>query len=172
MIGVGWIEDREWQFRNFIAAEQTDEAEYTIMEQFNQFIQEKTYGGEYRLMHWSNAEVAFYERYRQKHPEAPTLPFYDLLENDFMDNVVISGCLNYSLKTLGKTLSLAGVIPSGWSDENPCANGLDAMYTAHEIYAGRKDYVYMNYIAEYNQVDCKILFFLHDLISSLSAAAE
>ena len=165
MIGIGWEENNKWMFKNFILEELTNECELNMMITFWNFIKEKKIEhnkNETYFIHWTQAEHTFYNKFLSKHSgyTFPTTVFYDMHRLFLDNNVIVNGSLDFKLKNIAKAMHKNKLIESSWDSENPCANGLDAMYNAYKIYKDRLDVnnSMMSNIAQYNEIDCKVMW--------------
>ena len=164
MIGIGWEENNKWMFKNFILTELTNECELTMMFNFWDFIKEKKkelQKNEIYFIHWTQAEHTFYNKFLHKHNSLkfPSVIFYDLYQLFLDNNVVVNGALDFKLKHIAKAMYNNKLINSSWDITNPCASGLDAMYNAYKIYKTNDiNNSIMSYIAQYNEIDCKVLW--------------
>ena len=79
----------------------------------------------------------------------------------------MKGALNYSLKTIAKALYNNKLINTIWNNDT-CSNGLNAMILANNLYNDNinniKDNKVMKEIIRYNEIDCKVLYDIHNLI--------
>jgi len=165
MIGIGWEENNKWMFKNFILEELTNECELNMMIKFWDFIKEKKTEhnkNETYFIHWTQAEHTFYNKFLSKHIgyTFPTTVFYDMHRLFLENNVIVNGSLDFKLKNIAKAMHKNKLIKSSWDTDNPCANGLDAMYNAYKIYKDRLDVnnSMMVNIAQYNEIDCKVMW--------------
>ena len=82
--------------------------------------------------------------------------------------VTVHGALNYSLKTIAKALNKHKLINSVWDTSSPCSNGLNAMILANNLYEKNIQEIncepIMKEIIYYNEIDCKVMWEIHDLI--------
>ena len=165
MIGIGWEENNKWMFKNFILEELTNECELIMMIKFWDFIKEKKVEhnkNETYFIHWTQAEHTFYNKFLRKHRgyTFPTTVFYDMHRLFLENNVIVNGSLDFKLKNIAKAMRKNKLIESSWDTDNPCANGLDAMYHAYKIYKDSQDInnSMMSNIAQYNEIDCKVMW--------------
>ena len=74
----------------------------------------------------------------------------------------MKGSLTYSLKSIAKALYENKLISTIWDTSSVCANGLNAMLLAYQIYnknsTNPKDDFTMKEIEKYNEIDCKCLW--------------
>ena len=174
MIGCGHVEAGEWRFESFVVDALTEPEEARIiegwlahMERVRRRLAPRLEAP--RLIHWSPAEVSFFERaydsakVRQGRPDWPSLHWFDFLTKVVRaEPVVIRGALTFSLKTIAKAMHRHGLIETLWGD-GP-ADGMDAMmgawWCAEEsrhtgVPMSRIDL--MQDIICYNEVDCKVM---------------
>ena len=165
MIGVGYEENKEWEFKNFIAKKNTKDSEKEILDLFWKFINSKLKESGKTIpifVHWSQAERFSYDKSRERHPHLPQKKMVDLYQVFINEPIVIKGALNYSLKSIAKALFESSLIKTIWDTSSSCANGLNAMLLAFQVYNNkdsnpRKD-ITMQEIKKYNEIDCKCLW--------------
>ena len=160
MIGVGWIEDDEWKFKNYIVDRISLYHEKKIINEFIDFVSQ--YDNK-RLYHWSKAEPSIMNGKIGKE-ENDKLRWFNLLEVFRKVPVNIKGNYSFGLKNIAKSMFKYNMIETEW--ENGDINGLDAMLVS--IYAENKcrdleiykisDYEDMNGIVKYNEIDCKVMW--------------
>ena len=170
MIGIGWKEpnDRDWKYKCLTAKKISISEEKRIVEEMVKFIDEKNrkFNTFSNVYHWSNAEVSIYNRMNYKYGNIyPHINWFDLL-TFFKDNkILILDCLNFSLKTIAKSMNKYGLIKSNWSGD--LDNGLDAMFFSWKEYLKLVDVntseLFLK-IKKYNEVDCKVLFEIHNYL--------
>lgn len=113
MIGVGWDENG-WQFRTFVAKEETLTAEREIFDEFLDFLAQKT-GSAFAddkmtaLYHWTPPESWQSRRAADRHfpdPNHPLrrLPLVDLQKNFIETPCCVPGQLSFDLKGTAKNL--------------------------------------------------------------------
>lgn len=166
LIGVGWDNNGEWKFKDFLAESNTNEGELKMVQNFWKYINQllvKTNKKKTRFIHWTSAEPIFYRKLKLRHSvEIPNKNFYDLYKLFRENNIVVKGALNFSLKTVAKAMQKNNQTETIWDESNPCSNGLKAMLLAYKIYSKNdnvdKSEPIINDIIHYNQVDCKVLW--------------
>ncbi len=174
MIGCGHVEAGTWRFESFVVDALTEPEEARIiaewlahMEQVRQRLALQL--ATPRLIHWSPAEVSFFEkaydsaRARQRRPDWPSLNWFDFLQRVVRaEPIVLRGALAFGLKAVAKAMHAHGLIETLWGD-GP-ADGLGAMvgawWCAEEsrrtgVPMSRIDL--MQDIICYNEVDCKVM---------------
>jgi len=115
-----------------------------------------------KVYHWGHAEKSYLENIHKRFPDIklPKMILIDLLYYFRSEPIIIKGCFNFSLKTIGKNMFKHGLIKSTWSDTD---NGLDAMIKFKEVCLNKdkeiplKRYNEIAEIIEYNKMDCVIL---------------
>lgn len=165
MVGIGWEENNTWQYKSFVAKESTIQGELEMMEDFWYFINDKMIELKYyntKFIHWTQAEPIFYKKFMAKHNDKKIdmLDFYDLHRLFLDNNIIVSGALNFSLKTIANALFKNTKIKTSWNTTNQCANGLNAMYLAYQLYSTGQDIdnKIMKDIIQYNEIDCKVMY--------------
>jgi hypothetical protein len=141
MIGVGWVINNQWFYKCFIMKEKSDDAEVSMFKSFyeliNQILKDNSKSIA-KFYHWSNAEILAYDRFKSKQIEEiyddSKYEFYDLYKLFISEPITVKGALNYSLKTIAKSLYSNGLIQSNWNNLSPCSNGLNAMILANKVY--------------------------------------
>ena len=118
------------------------------------------------VYHWSNAEVSIFNRINYKYGNIyPQINWFDLLTFFKENKILILDCLNFSLKTIAKSMNKYGLIESDWSGD--LDNGLDAMFFSWKEYLKLTDVntseLFLK-IKKYNEIDCKVLFEIHNYL--------
>ena len=170
MIGIGWKEpnDRNWKYNCLIAEKISISEEKRIVGEMTKFIDEKNreFDTSANVYHWSNAEVSIYRKMNYKYGNIyPQIKWFDLLTFFKENNILILDCLNFSLKTIAKSMNKYGLIESNWSGD--LDNGLDAMFFSWKEYlklVDVKNSDLFSKIKKYNEVDCKVLFEIHNYL--------
>jgi len=175
MIGLGYSKKGKWIFKTFIMKNKTHESEIEMFNNFIKYIsvilkQEKKTKA--KLYHWSFAEVSIYNKFKCRNPhniiQDKHISFYDLNKVFINEPVTIVGAFNFSLKTVANALYSHNLIKSCWDNKNKCSNGLMVMILANELYDNKNTDIYNNSlmkdIINYNEIDCKVLFEIHELI--------
>lgn len=174
MIGCGHVEEGQWRFRCFTAADLTESAEAEIIDGWLDHMASvqgrlAPEGPLPRVFHWSPAETSTFETaYNsalKRHPDRawPSPAWFDFLNRVVRaEPVVVRGALKFGLKPVAKAFQSHGLIETEWSDEP--IDGLGAMAAAwwcaeQAAYSDcRLDEVpLMQKIAHYNEVDCKVM---------------
>ena len=176
MIGCGYMEGDQWQFKCFTADELTVTDEARIIDAWLQHIGDvRTRKGlttvEPLVVHWSKAETSTFEdaynSARTRHPDLarnwPTLQWFDFLKHVFRSQpVVVRGALGFGLKSLAQAMHSHGLIATRWG--SGLVDGLGAMVGAWWSYDNAlekrmrvQDIALMQEIQRYNEVDCKVM---------------
>lgn len=179
MIGLGYVSNNNWIFKTFIMKEKSDEAEVNMFNEFYKYVNDILKQHKQRVAkfyHWSGAEPLAYSSFKNRNGDIyfkdSNFMFYDLYKIFISEPIVIKGALNFSLKTIAKALKSHSMINTCWDQSSPCSNGLTAMILANRIYENYKDKLIdcvqsdtvMKEIAQYNEVDCKVMHEIHELM--------
>ena len=163
MIGIGWIlpNSKKWNYKCFYVKSLNIDEEKNIFENSIKHIEnlQEKYNIKANIYHWSNAEITHFNRLRLKYKKNIELKWFDLLKFFKDNNILILGSLNFSLKTIVKSMKKYNLINSFWNDS--CVNGLDAMFFSWKEYIKYKninDSSLFKEIIKYNEIDCKVLF--------------
>ncbi len=171
MIGLGYKSKvNKFKFKSFILEENNNASELKMIQDMWDYIdnllsinKDKT---EVRFIHWSNAEINFYNRFAKKHKilNVPLLSYnnsFDLYKLFVENNIVVKGALNFSLKTIANAMYNHNMIETTWGNSNT-TNGLQAMMSAFNVYNSHKGSIknnkIMKDISKYNEIDCKVMF--------------
>ena len=175
LIGLGYIKDGVWTFKKFLMNNKTKYDEDLVFDKFFAYvnyllkINNKTIA---KFYHWSQAEVISYNKFKSKNNviiNDKHFIFYDLYNIFIQEPILIKGALNFSLKTIAKTLYNHNLIKSTWDTSSPCSNGLNAMILANKLYdkdLNVNNEPIMKEIMYYNEIDCKVMYEIHSLIKS------
>ena len=164
VVGLGWIENNKWKYKSFYLKHQTDENEYKMIMDMWEFIElkkQKLNKNDISFIHWSNAEINFYNKFLHKHPDKniPQLNSFDLHKLFLDNNIIVKGALNFSLKTVATAMYNNKMISTHW-DKKGCVNGLQAMMIAYNLYKNKENVTSKDLkdIIKYNKIDCKVLW--------------
>lgn len=173
MIGCGHVEDGAWRFAQFTADRLDEAGEERTIDAWLAHMRETQSrlggGDEPRLFHWAPAEEINYETAynsaRKRHPakDWPEVNWFDLMRKVVRkEPVVVHGAMGFGLKAVARAFHGHGLIETGWGSSK--VDGMGAMVGAwrcDEEAAERgvrlKDTPLMQDIAEYNEVDCKVM---------------
>jgi hypothetical protein len=151
LIGVGYIENKKWNYKRFLMKELSLKEENRIMREFIEFV-----GNNSVVYHWYNAEPVFWNLALKRHTNFPdhNLHKIDLEELFRKIPITIKGCLTFSLKDVAKSMYKYGFINTNWT--NDIDNGLDCAAKAVLNYKNhRNDF---DNIIKYNEIDCKVMY--------------
>ena len=175
MIGCGHVENDQWQFRSFATDSLTEEEELRIIREWVQHM-ERVRGRldpdnpQPPIHHWSHAEVTqlenAYNSARVRHganADWPQLGWYDFQMQVIRgEPVTVRGAFGFGLKVVAKAMHANGLIETDWA-HSP-VDGLGAMVgafrcnaQAQEAGISMMDIPLMQEVAEYNEVDCKVM---------------
>ncbi len=175
MIGIGYAKNSQWVFKTFLMKAKTLESELEMFKEFMDYIKDvlhKEKKSKAKMYHWSFAEVGAYNSFKTRHenykiPDS-NISFYDLNKVFVNEPVTVNGALDFSLKTIAKALNKHQLIDSVWDTSSPCSNGLNAMILANNLYEKNPKDVdqepIMKEIVYYNEIDCKVMWEIHNLI--------
>ncbi|MBT5774978.1 MAG: hypothetical protein HOH95_11450, partial [Dehalococcoidia bacterium] len=177
MIGCGHIEDGEWNFTSFTVDALSEPEEARIIDHwFDHMAEVRSRLTPHEssepgppVIHWSPAEVTTLDtahnsaRNRQPGPGWPKLNWFDFYTNVAQaEPVTVRGAMGFGLKDLARAMHTHGLIQTNWQD-GP-ADGLGAMVgawwsqnSAIELGEPLSQDALMLEIAQYNEVDCKVM---------------
>ena len=175
MIGCGHVENGEWQFQLFVTDELSEGEEIRIIREWVErmgAVRDRLdpENPQPRLFHWSHAEVTQLERAynsaRRRQGERadwPELSWYDFQMRVMRgEPITVRGALGFGLKAVAKAMHSHGLTETDWPDNQ--VDGLGAMVGAWrcdaEARAKGTSMVHeplMQAIAEYNEVDCRVM---------------
>jgi hypothetical protein len=173
MIGVGYEYNNKWNFMTFLAKDNTIDEEKIMVTNFFKYItkiKNEILGKSSKypnLYHWGNIEQSLFKTIIARHNvlEWTKLNWFDMLNVFKKEPIVIKDCLNFGLKNVAKTMYKHGFINTCWNDMSKCSNGINAMIYAYNEYEKNKELKYpiknneiMVEIAEYNEIDCKVIW--------------
>ena len=175
LIGVGYEENKRWNYKSFKANSICREEEKRIVNEMIEFIEsrKKHKRDKPRLFHWAHAEKTILTMLDKRYNNE----FYDWINRVvwidmckiFTDEpIVLKGAMKFNLKEIANTMYRHGMITSKWQSEGP-ENGLAAMLNAIKYYRyflnikrdpkekPRTEKI-MELIINYNEVDCKSVY--------------
>ena len=183
MIGVGYELNGKWNFMTFLAKDNTLEEERIMIDRFYKHItnlKNKILGENApypNMYHWGHVERTLFRsaKYRHMGNKWNNLAWFDMSDVFKKEPIVINGCLNFGLKGVAKAMYKHGFIKTVWRSDNPCSNGTNAMvfaYCEYEKNRSNKDRIknskIMAEIAEYNEIDCKVIWEIIDYLRNNS----
>ena len=167
MIGLGYQERGKWQYRYFVAEEESHKAERKMWRQFLAFLEEKGVFDENRtaaLYHWSDAEPKQVRQAIERHGRAlkrlTDLPWCDLLHDVFYAaHLAIPGAWKYGLKEVSAALGkYSGAHQVCWPEG--LSSGQAAQVAGWEAYRQAKplETPEMALLTKYLEADVKALW--------------
>ena len=163
LIGLGWVVNGEWNFKSFIVNKLNEYEEKKIIKSW--FIEMENLERKYEvsntpIYHWSNAEVWMLKKsckkYNRMKYDYNELNMVDLLYFFINNKITVKGALNYSIKSIVKSLNEYNVIKCKW--ENSLTNGITAMGIIWNINNNIKTDSRINKLLYYNEIDCKVMY--------------
>ena len=177
MIGCGHIEDGEWTFTSFTVDALTEPEEARMIDHwFDHMAEVRSRLAPHEpnepgppVIHWSPAEVSTLDtaynsaRNRQPGPAWPQLHWFDFYTRVAQaEPVTIRGAMGFGLKDIARAMHNHGLIETMWRD-GP-TDGLGAMVgawwaqnSATTLGHPLSQDALMLEIAQYNEVDCKVM---------------
>lgn len=170
MIGCGHVEDGQWRFAQWTVDRLDEESEARIIDAWLEHMATLSEGlPEPYVLHWAPAEPINYEldyaSAKARHPDKdwPDLRWFDFLNKVVRpEPVVVRGAMAFGLKAVARAMRQHGLIQTEWT-EGP-VDGLGAMvgaWSCAEEACARGcrliDVPLMQSIANYNQVDCRVI---------------
>ena len=181
MIGIGWIENNNWNYKCFVMNTYNLDEEYRIINEFTNFITTKfnqlklTYDKYPKLFHWGKAEPTIFSNVNIRHNYKWTSWEYDVFWIDMcnifiQEPIVIRGSLSFKLKDIGNAFCNNNLIQTNWNCSG-LFDGLSAMNKAIDYYdkidnntKTIQDDSIIETIILYNEMDCKVMW---DIINYL-----
>lgn len=177
MIGVGYENKGNWEYKTFLAKNISRNEEVRIFREFISFVEQKKKEMKYkpkpRFFHWSPAEKSMINMLNKRYNNefykwVNSVTWVDMCKVFTSEPIVIRGATKFNLKEIAKTMLKHGMIQSSWDFSGP-DNGLTAMLEAIEYYRYMEgnhrnkddDEKYVNLmisIADYNEIDCKVIW--------------
>lgn len=172
MIGIGWIENNIWKYKNYICTKPTYEEEYRIMDEFIQFITERNHP---KIYYWC-AESCFWKKAESRQFDIADKAGNTEIKNHITNNwkindwadlcklfqnepIVIKDCFKFNLKSIAKAMKKHGMIYA--HIESDCNNGMSAMINAWKSYTNSdqpENSDIMKDIAKYNEFDVRVIW--------------
>lgn len=184
MIGIGYIVDGNpstYTYKNFTAARMDLENERSLFILMHTYIGQILYANnafdDFVIYHWANAEVVVYDRLFEQYGECVssilnyfTFQWFDLCDWFRKNRIVVSGALDFKLKSISAALHLGGHIDSSYSGSQ-ITDGYTAMITmlleekrCVESNIPLDESTRMQEVIKYNALDCKVL---HEILEFL-----
>jgi hypothetical protein len=177
LTGIGYMDNNDnWIFKYFIMKDKTRQSEAEAIDNFLDYIKNTLLllGKEKAILyHWSKFEDTQFKKYYERNTVKKNINFYkfcDLYKVFTKEPITIKGALNFKLKTIGKILYKHDMIETCWDIKNECCDGLNAMVLGEILYSkynNLEDIMQdknMLDIIQYNEMDCRVLCDIHNLI--------
>jgi hypothetical protein len=187
MKGVGYCENNKFKYNSFVLEKCTREDEKEKLENFVNFIEEKTknYMVQHkikdrnmvrpRLFHWANAEKTFLDMANEKFDGIisdwlSSVTLIDFCKVFMTEPILLKGMFKFKLKEIATIMYKKGMIKTNWSNNtnSTITNGFTAMMDAVKYYRKISVTGYepenndidpiIDEIINYNYVDCKVLW--------------
>lgn len=184
MIGVGYISNGKFIYKDFTVDKMTFDEEERICNEFIEFINSSAKGPismevsksvKAKCFHWAPAEDTVWRETMRRHPliKNSEINWIDMLEIFKKEPIVIKGALTFCLKDVATAMFKHGFIQTSWDSSSECVDGQTAMVVvnkvhmmAKELKVSMKQIPIMHDIIKYNKVDvqvlCEILSYLRD----------
>lgn len=170
MIGVSYVEGGECKYKSFICNQATLSEEYRIMDEFNEFVNERggppLYFWHAERMFWERAECRQFDREDLTEEQKDHISdnwkvgdWKDLAQVFRTEPIVLKDCFGFGLKDIANSMRKYGMIKS--KIESKCVSGLDAMVGAYQCYQNYENPAscsIMKDIERYNMFDCEVLW--------------
>jgi hypothetical protein len=162
MVCIGWEQNNEFNHKTFYVNEADHESEYNMINNMWEFINNKLQElnkTKYIFIHWTNAEINFYNKFLKKNNNILN-PFisFDLYKLFINNKIVVKGAFNFSLKSIANAMFKNNFISTCWDSNSICSNGLEAMLLAYKYYKTKENKNVLNDIIRYNMIDCKVMY--------------
>jgi hypothetical protein len=167
--GIGWKipNNSTWNYKSFAIQSIDFAEEKRILTELTAYIGalEKEHNTKANIYHWSHAEVNFYNSAKTRHAGLPDLNWVDFMKIVQDEIILVKGVFDFSLKSYVRGMVKHGIIPVNGYNTSICGNGLDAMIIAYNCYKN-KDFVKLQNIIDYNEIDCKMVYELINYLRS------
>ena len=178
LIGCGWAESGRWYYKEFVAEQETLDAEKKLWQKFLGFLKSKEVlgpGADAVLWHFSPAEVWQSDRaaVRCGLPALSNLPWCDLQKSVLDLPFACPGAWSFGLKPLVKALSkVAPDYAVSWPTE--LGDGAAAAVVGWKMYESEEPLKTREYhlLGEYLEIDCKSMWQLLKWMRANCADAE
>jgi len=164
MIGIGWEDQGKWNYRQFVAEQETREAERKMFEGFLSFLEQAgalSPASDAALYHYTSAEVSQSRAsaLRLGLPQLASLPWVDLQKPAHAIPLGLPGAWGYGLKEIAS--ALGQVSPKHRVDwPESLADGLSASVMGWKMYEQSEPLKTpeMGLLSDYLEIDCKALW--------------
>jgi hypothetical protein len=164
MIGVGFANAKGvFEYKQFTCKNTSQSEELRICNEFVEYIKKEGIENN-NFIHWSRAENWQWQKAKQRLSHDCNLKLFDLCECIKLNQIVVRGAYDFSLKNFAKAMYNNKLIDVSWADDGP-ANGLDAVFTLHKTMNDSSfDDATIDTIKYYNYIDIKVL---HSIMQNL-----
>tara|TARA_B100000780_G_C21126983_1_gene457767 strand:+ start:15086 stop:17206 length:2121 start_codon:yes stop_codon:yes gene_type:complete len=160
IIGCGYEKNGQWEFKTFKINEFSKKEEKRIIMEWYKFM--NSFKKEYNVYHWTHAEVTFLKKAIKRNKiRGLEIEFFDLYKYFIKHKIVVNGAFNYSLKSIAKALYNNALIDTSW-ETNDIDGLIASLYGWLELTENNPKY--SKEIIHYNEIDCKVLFKIKQLI--------
>jgi len=151
MIGLGFYKNNKWKYIPFFVKELTEKEETSIFERFMKTIEKNKVK---YLFHYGIIEQLLFQKLNNGKFKLPDMiNFYNIIVSE---PVVVKDALDFGLKSIGTAMWKNKLITSSW-ENCKIKNGIEAMEQAIKIYLEQETTYTKQDIADYNEMDCKVL---------------
>jgi len=170
MIGVGYINENEWNFKSFVPDVICNKDEKNIIRNWLTYMKntaEKLNYKNYQVIHWTHAEPVLFNKLKNDLLLRGNINWVDLQPIFKKYCIVFDGMLDFSLKSVAKNMKKLNLIETSWDDN--LSDGLGAnmiLIKGLKIKNNIQEIEGFNEIKKYNEIDCKVLFEILNLLSS------
>jgi hypothetical protein len=171
MIGIGHINPltQKWEFENYVSEYISEKSEEEICRKFIHHIYQKKQLYNEKdavLLHWSKAEPGLFNKLQNKYNICQEIEWFDLLDTFRKCPITQENVYDFGLKNVAKNLKKNGLIETEWN-----SSVMDGLGASMAIINGLKETNNLNNIPEmeeivyYNEVDCKVLSEIYNVIT-------
>ena len=152
MIGVGYIENGKWVYKQFTIDQLTKDSELEIMTNFIKFYEEM---GKPNIYYWYAEDKFWNKSISQYKSHKLSINTWVDLHNLFKtEGIVVRGAFSFGLKDIVANMKKHGFIDTPLDSE--CQDGMTAMVDAYKYYKNKIGN--LDDIITYNEFDCRALY--------------
>lgn len=168
MIGVGYEENNNWNYRCFKINRYHKINEKVMIREFVQFINSKTQHP--RFFHWGHADKTQITKANERHRNSwkkfmKSITWIDFYKVFTKEPITIKGVKKFRLKDIGCTMYDHRMIKTIWTLNNVC-HGADALHKCIQYYkyidqngqSCPENEMIMDKIIRYNETDCQVVW--------------
>lgn len=170
MIGVGYVENKEWKYKCFSMNSFSIQEEKKVIEEFISFVEskQKINKTKPKLFHWGHAENSVFLSSNKRHNNIWTKRSKNFIWIDFckifqQEPIVIKGAKKFNLKEIASVMHKHKFIKTCW-ESTGYSSGLSVMIDATNFYKSLEnndknlDMTILSNIQTYNEIDCKVVW--------------